>query len=47
MARINPGAKILLPEGGDLRVREAAKYVTVEGLANVELMTEVKSSLIV
>ena len=41
VARVNPSARILLPEGGDDRVREAAKYVTLEGLANVELITEV------
>jgi len=40
VARVNPSARILLPEGGDDRVREAAKYVTLEGLANVELITE-------
>lgn len=43
VARVNPGTKILLPEGGDERVREAAKYVTMEGLANVELITETPS----
>ena len=45
VARVNPGTKILLPEGGDERVREAAKYVTMEGLANVELITEVRSQM--
>ena len=45
IARVNSGAKILLPEGGDDRVREAAKYVTLEGLANVEIITEVYTKL--
>jgi len=40
VARVNSGARILLPEGGDERVREAAKFVTLEGLANVEIITE-------
>ena len=43
VARFNASARILLPESGDERVREAAKYVTLEGLANVELIPEVRT----